>query len=222
MTFYDANRADLLALDDVTLDVEEGEFLAIVGPSGCGKSTLLRLLAGLLRPMSGSVHFRGEPLTEPRRDIGYVFQRANLMPWRTVTSNIALPLEIAHIAPVEIASRTEAMISLVGLEGFAGVTSGATLRRHAAARRACPRADPRTHRPAARRAVRLAGCADPRANERRAPAHLEPAPAHGGDGHSQHQRSGPAVRPHPRLYPAARPRRAPSSPSRWNAHVVLR
>jgi NitT/TauT family transport system ATP-binding protein len=120
MTFYDANRADLLALDDVSLDVEEGEFLAVVGPSGCGKSTLLRLLAGLLRPMSGNVEFRGEPLAEPRRDIGYVFQRANLMPWRTVAANIALPLEIAHTPTPEIATRTDAMISLVGLEGFAG------------------------------------------------------------------------------------------------------
>ncbi len=59
MTFYDANRADMLALDDLSLAVEEGEFLAIVGPSGCGKSTLLRLLAGLLRPISGQVRFRG-------------------------------------------------------------------------------------------------------------------------------------------------------------------
>jgi len=80
MTFTDANRADLLALDDVSLDVQEGEFLAIVGPSGCGKSTLLRLLAGLLRPIAGEVLLRGQP----RREIGYVFQRANLMPWRTV------------------------------------------------------------------------------------------------------------------------------------------
>jgi NitT/TauT family transport system ATP-binding protein len=120
MTFYDANRADMLALDDVSLNVEEGEFLAIVGPSGCGKSTLLRLLSGLLRPISGSVQLRGEPLTEPRREIGYVFQRANLMPWRTVSANIALPLEIAHTPPGETAARTEAMISLVGLAGFGG------------------------------------------------------------------------------------------------------
>jgi NitT/TauT family transport system ATP-binding protein len=119
MTFYDAKRADLLALDDLSLAVEDGEFLAIVGPSGCGKSTLLRLLAGLLRPMSGSVEFRGEELTEPSRDIGYVFQRANLMPWRTVAANIALPLEIAHTPASQIAERTEALISLVGLEGFA-------------------------------------------------------------------------------------------------------
>ncbi len=119
MTFYDSNRADLLALDDMSLDVEEGEFLAIVGPSGCGKSTLLRLLAGLLRPIAGSVLLRGQPLTEPRREIGYVFQRANLMPWRTVLSNIALPLEIAHVPQGEASERARDLISLVGLDGFA-------------------------------------------------------------------------------------------------------
>jgi NitT/TauT family transport system ATP-binding protein len=119
MTFYDANKADMLALDNLSLAVEEGEFLAIVGPSGCGKSTLLRLLAGLLRPISGTVEFRGEPLTEPSRDIGYVFQRANLMPWRTVAANIALPLEVAHVPAADVAERTQALISLVGLDGFA-------------------------------------------------------------------------------------------------------
>ncbi len=120
MTFYDANRADLLALDDLSLAVADGEFLAIVGPSGCGKSTLLRLLAGLLRPISGRVAFRGEELAAPRRDIGYVFQRANLMPWRTVAANIALPLEVACMPAAEVAQRTNALIALVGLDGFAG------------------------------------------------------------------------------------------------------
>ena len=119
MTFSDANRADLLALDDISLDVEEGEFLAIVGPSGCGKSTLLRLLAGLLRPIVGKVLLRGQLLTEPRREIGYVFQRANLMPWRTVLSNIALSLEVARVPPDEAVARAQELISLVGLEGFA-------------------------------------------------------------------------------------------------------
>ena len=119
MTFFDANRADLLALDDISLDVQEGEFLAIVGPSGCGKSTLLRLLAGLLRPITGKVLLRGQLLTEPRREIGYVFQRANLMPWRTVLSNIALALEVARVPPGEADARAQELISLVGLEGFA-------------------------------------------------------------------------------------------------------
>jgi NitT/TauT family transport system ATP-binding protein len=119
MTFYDPNRADVLALDGMSLAVEEGEFLAIVGPSGCGKSTLLRLLAGLLRPISGRVTYRDRPLTAPQREIGYVFQRSNLMPWRTVQANIRLPLEIAHAEEAETEARARSFISLVGLEGFA-------------------------------------------------------------------------------------------------------
>ncbi len=119
MTFYDPGRADLLALDDMTVSVVEGEFLAIVGPSGCGKSTLLRLLSGLLRPIAGQVCFRGRPLTAPRREIGLVFQRANLMPWRTVLDNILLPLEVAGVPQAEMLERAQALVVLVGLEGFA-------------------------------------------------------------------------------------------------------
>ncbi len=119
MTFYDPNRADVLALDGMSLAVEEGEFLAIVGPSGCGKSTLLRLLAGLLRPISGRVTYRDQPLTTPLREIGYVFQRSNLMPWRTVQANIRLPLEIAKAGDAETNARARALIALVGLDGFA-------------------------------------------------------------------------------------------------------
>lgn len=119
MTFYDPVRADLLALHDMSVSVDEGEFLAVVGPSGCGKSTLLRLLGGLLRPISGEVLFRGQPLSAPQREIGIVFQRANLMPWRTVLGNILLPLEIAGAPQAVMAARAQALVGLVGLEGFA-------------------------------------------------------------------------------------------------------
>jgi NitT/TauT family transport system ATP-binding protein len=118
MTFYDARRADTLALDGMSVVVSEGEFLAVVGPSGCGKSTLLRLLAGLLKPISGRVLFHGQPVTAPSREIGYVFQRANLMPWRTVHANIVLPLEIAGTPHDEMEQRAAELISLVGLDGF--------------------------------------------------------------------------------------------------------
>jgi NitT/TauT family transport system ATP-binding protein len=120
MTFYDSTRADVLALDGMSLAVEEGEFLAVVGPSGCGKSTLLRLLSGLLLPISGTVAYRGQPLAHPLREIGYVFQRANLMPWRTVQANIRLPLEIDRAPDAEADERAAALISLMGLDGFAG------------------------------------------------------------------------------------------------------
>lgn len=119
MTFYDANRANLLALEGLSMTVAEGEFLAIVGPSGCGKSTLLRLLAGLLQPIEGHVLFRGQPLTSPRSDIGFAFQRANLMPWRTVLDNILLPLQIARVPRPDMLRRAAALLSLVELDGFA-------------------------------------------------------------------------------------------------------
>ena len=119
VTFDDPHRASLIAVDGLSLAVEAGEFLAIVGPSGCGKSTLLRLLSGLLRPMAGQVCLRGQPLAAPRREIGYVFQRANLMPWRTVLGNITLPLEIDGVAREAREARAREQIALVGLEGFA-------------------------------------------------------------------------------------------------------
>jgi NitT/TauT family transport system ATP-binding protein len=117
-TFIDPNRAAMSALEGLSLSVAEGEFLAIVGPSGCGKSTLLRLLSGLERPISGEVRLRGQLLTAPRREIGFVFQRANLMPWRTVLHNIALPLEVQHIPLDEALTRARDQVSLVGLVGF--------------------------------------------------------------------------------------------------------
>lgn len=117
-TFYDPQERALIALDGVSLRVAEGEFLAIVGPSGCGKSTLLRLLAGLELPESGQVCLRGQPLTSPRREIGFVFQHANLMPWRTVLRNMALPLEVMRIPQDEALARAASLVTLVGLDGF--------------------------------------------------------------------------------------------------------
>jgi NitT/TauT family transport system ATP-binding protein len=119
VTFADPYRAQFLALDGLSLAVAQSEFLAIVGPSGCGKSTLLRLLSGLLLPISGTVRFEGQPLVAPRREIGFVFQKANLMPWRTVLGNIVLPLEIGGLPKAELQERARAQISLVGLDGFA-------------------------------------------------------------------------------------------------------
>jgi NitT/TauT family transport system ATP-binding protein len=109
----------LLALDGMSLAVDEGQFVAIVGPSGCGKSTLLRLLAGLEPPISGQVRFRGQLLTAPRREIGFMFQRATLMPWRTVLDNIALPLEVSHTPRETALMRARVWVSQVGLDGFA-------------------------------------------------------------------------------------------------------
>jgi NitT/TauT family transport system ATP-binding protein len=106
------------ALDGVSFNVSRQEFLCVVGPSGCGKTTLLRLLAGLLIPTSGEVTFEGQPLLRPRRRIGFVFQQANLMPWRTVVENIGLPLELEHLPASETLTRSRDLIDLVGLKGF--------------------------------------------------------------------------------------------------------
>lgn len=106
------------ALERVSFQVDAQEFVCLVGPSGCGKTTLLRLLGGLQRPSEGRVLFEGAPLTGPRRRIGFVFQKANLMPWRTVLANVALPLELQNIARAEVERRALELIELVGLTGF--------------------------------------------------------------------------------------------------------
>ncbi len=118
-TFPDPVTGDMVVLNGVSFGVAEGEFLVILGPSGGGKSTLLRLLAGLEPPGSGTVLFRGQPLNGPRREFGFVFQRANLMPWRSVLANIALPLEVAGEDPGSALERARALVDLVGLQGFA-------------------------------------------------------------------------------------------------------
>ena len=90
----------------------------MIGPSGCGKSTLLRILGGLLRPTQGRVTFRGEALVGPRRGVGFVFQNSNLMPWRSVFENIALPLEVQNAAMSQVRPQVQELVDLVGLQGF--------------------------------------------------------------------------------------------------------
>src|SRR5271154_1372471 len=85
-------------LKDVSLRARRGEFIALVGPSGSGKSTLLNLLAGLLKVSSGEVFFEGQPVRDINTQVGYVTQRDNLVPWRTVEGNLGLPLEIRKIS----------------------------------------------------------------------------------------------------------------------------
>ena len=115
--FSDGN-GDLQALEDLTFSVQQQEFICIIGPSGCGKSTLLRILGGLLQPTLGRVTFRGEPLAGPRRGVGFVFQNSNLMPWRSVSKNIGLPLEMQNASESEIGTRVQELVDLVGLAGF--------------------------------------------------------------------------------------------------------
>jgi len=116
---YTTRHGSLSAIEDVSFEVAEGEFLCIVGPSGCGKTTLLRLLAGLELPDQGQVRLHGQPVVGPRQEIGFVFQKANLMPWRTVMDNVLLPLQIDHLPPAEAEGRASQALELVGLTEFA-------------------------------------------------------------------------------------------------------
>ena len=117
MTFP-AMNGDLEALAEASLQVERGEFVCLLGPSGCGKSTLLHILGGLLRPTRGRVYFDGQPLRAPQQRIAFVFQKANLMPWRTALANVTLPLEVRRLSRAQAEERGRAMLRLVGLEGF--------------------------------------------------------------------------------------------------------
>ncbi|MHB0987426.1 MAG: ABC transporter ATP-binding protein [Bellilinea sp.] len=111
---YPNDNGGLLALTDLTFDVHPREFICILGPSGSGKTTLLRVLAGLLPPSSGEVRF----LTEQAPSIGYVFQQANLMPWRSAMENIMLPLEMQGVPLENARNRAAELIELTGLKGF--------------------------------------------------------------------------------------------------------
>jgi len=113
-----ARFGPLHAMGPTTLHVRKGEFLAIVGPSGCGKSTLLNLVAGTLRPASGTVRYDGQTVAGPNRDVGYITQKNFCLPWRTVEANIRLPLEFRGVPKAEIAGRVQRAISQVGLVGF--------------------------------------------------------------------------------------------------------
>jgi len=118
MTFASADSR-LEALAEASLAVMPNEFVCLIGPSGCGKSTLLRILGGLVRPTSGRVLFEGRPLTHPLRRIGFLFQRATLMPWRTALGNVMLPLEIEGMPRAQAEARAREFLRLVGLEEFA-------------------------------------------------------------------------------------------------------
>jgi len=106
------------ALRDVSLEVADGEFVAVVGRSGCGKSTLLRLIAGLLPTSSGVVEVEGEAVAKPRRDVAMMFQRPALLPWRTVLDNVLLPVQIFGWRRAEYRERANQLLELTGLTGF--------------------------------------------------------------------------------------------------------
>lgn len=108
----------LPALGSVTFDVDDGQFVCILGPSGCGKSTLIRVVAGLQPATSGGVSVGETPIDKPLPDVALMFQDANLMPWRTVRDNIALPLELAGVDETQRYKVIQSLLPQLNLEGF--------------------------------------------------------------------------------------------------------
>ncbi|MDH4116735.1 MAG: ABC transporter ATP-binding protein [Acidimicrobiia bacterium] len=109
----------VVALDNVSLTVPDGQLVALLGPSGCGKSTLLRIIGGLLTPTEGTVALYGNEVTEPSELTGMMFQRPVLFPWLTALDNILMPVKVRKGKAADHTDRAHDLIKLVGLEGFA-------------------------------------------------------------------------------------------------------
>ena len=116
----DNGLEQVLALDNVSLEVHDGEFFSIIGPSGCGKSTLLRILGGLIPASDGDLTVGDETVTGPHPWIGMVFQEESTFPWRTTLGNVEFGLEMHGVAKQERRKKAQEMIRLVGLSGFEG------------------------------------------------------------------------------------------------------
>jgi NitT/TauT family transport system ATP-binding protein len=112
---------EVIALDDIDLDIAPGEFVSLIGPSGCGKSTLLRIVADLDSPTSGSLSVFGKSAHQARidQDYGIAFQQAGLLPWRTVAANVGLPLEVHGVGKGDRDTRVAELLDMVGLTDFA-------------------------------------------------------------------------------------------------------
>ena len=113
------------AVEDISLQVRQGEFIAIVGPSGCGKSTFMKLTTGLKRPSRGTIHVDGQPVNGPLKISGMAFQAPSLLPWRTTLDNVLLPLEIVEpyrsqfkARKAEFEARAVDLLQSVGLHGY--------------------------------------------------------------------------------------------------------
>ncbi len=119
-TFRGRDGAAVEALRDVSMEIAEGEFVAIVGASGCGKSTLLRLAAGLVPPTGGAVSIDGSAVTSPRAETAMVFQAATLLPWADVLRNVTFPLRLMKRVAPDTEEKARALLATAGLAGFEG------------------------------------------------------------------------------------------------------
>jgi NitT/TauT family transport system ATP-binding protein len=115
---YQSQKSSLQAIEDISLDVTDNEFLCLVGPSGCGKSTLLRMIAGLDSVSHGNILIDGKPVAGPSPKVGFVFQEYTLFPWRTVQKNVEFGLELKKIPAAERRKIADKYIDMVGLSNF--------------------------------------------------------------------------------------------------------
>ena len=122
---YGRGAAAVRAIEEVSLEIARGEFIAVVGPSGCGKSSLMRLISGLHPPLAGSLTVEGRPVTAPLKSVGMAFQNSNLLPWRSALDNVLLPLEIVQPFRSDFqknkkaySEKAEDLLESVGLGGF--------------------------------------------------------------------------------------------------------
>jgi NitT/TauT family transport system ATP-binding protein len=122
---YGRGAAAVKAIEEVSMQVAHGEFIAVVGPSGCGKSSLMRLVSGLHPPASGKLTIEGRPVYGPLKSVGMAFQNSNLLPWRNATDNVLLPLEIVQpyrdrmrAERVQFRAKAVKLLESVGLAGF--------------------------------------------------------------------------------------------------------
>jgi NitT/TauT family transport system ATP-binding protein len=116
---FRTSTQDVVALEDISLEVKPGHFVVLVGPSGCGKSTLLMMLAALLQQTSGTITINGAPIPQPDPDrVGVVFQEPSLFPWLTAEENVEFPLALRGVAKRERRAKAQDALQLVGLDGF--------------------------------------------------------------------------------------------------------
>lgn len=117
--FYDGEDSGTTpALQDISLSVDDGQFVSVIGPSGCGKTTMLRIISGLETPTSGEVYINEKKPHEPWEEVGFVFQEYALFPWRTVSKNIEFGLEFKHLTRKERRQRAVEYIHRFGMKGF--------------------------------------------------------------------------------------------------------
>ena len=115
---FETAEGPITAVDNVSFNVRQGEFLSVIGPSGCGKSSLFNVIGGLLTHHQGSVEVGGETIDGPHKSIGMVFQEESTFPWRTVIDNVCFPLELIGLPKAKRIEKARTFIKMLGLDGF--------------------------------------------------------------------------------------------------------